>query len=631
MALANADTGRTLKASEDSRIGLVDYVKVLHHRFPSAAFRRKLERLDNYYHRSAKVKKGSKKDKGTQREVTDASRYEDLELEIVQPNADADFAHYVDTFLTSNPIFQVVSSADNMEAAQMMQTIIENEQKEFQWVKNLTRCFKDAAKYNIIAAEVSWVTRTETKVVTDLENTERNESGVETVEWQGNQIKHINPYNAFWDTSVLPADVAAEGLFAGYTEKMTHIALRKYIEELKTDKSSLINTSPELWTTVINKFNFYFEPNIMAPSETVEVDNPVTDWDAEFNAAVTPDKYVGSKNYYYVTRVYVRIIPEMMGLAVPEADKVQIFKLVIVNEEFLLQAEKITNSHNLLPMILGQPVEDEATNLSTRSPAERSISYQEHAHLLVKRHMAILDKEARGRKAFNSNRVKSEDINTVNGDGNIPINLRMNERIGDHIADLGGNFSGWNEINNSIAMIRDFAQESAGINKPQRGQFMRGNKTLGEYQDVMSNAGSNQFARAQLIEASFLSNIKTIVKTNILEFQPTVKLLSTNNRQEIEVDPVTLRETALEFKLADGLNPSTRLVRAGGLEYLLQVWGMLPQLGQEYNLAKAASKLIQQGYGVNLEEFKLTPEEQEQQRQRALQQEQQDGNTNQQG
>ena len=156
--------------------------------------------------------------------------------------------------------------------------------------------------------------------------------------------------------------------------------------------------------------------------------------------------------------------------------------------------------------------------------------------------------------------------------------------------------------------LLQMANVIAGQNPVRQGQFVKGNKTLHEFQSVMSNANGRDQLTSMLLESQVFTPLKEIIKINILQYQGGVSLFNRDLQQAITIDPVVLRKAVMDFKVSDGLTPSDKLINADTLQTAMQVIGSSPQIAAGYNLAPLFSYFIKT-QGGRIQEFEKSAEQ----------------------
>ena len=159
-----------------------------------------------------------------------------------------------------------------------------------------------------------------------------------------------------------------------------------------------------------------------------------------------------------------------------------------------------------------------------------------------------------------------------------------------------------------IQSYRAMANEISGLNPARQGQFVKGNKTLGEFDSVMGNANGRDQTLALTLEGNFFKPIKEIIRSNILQYQGGTTLYNRDADAMVTIDPVMLRKANLVMKISDGLEPSSKLINADTLGSAVQLFSQNQAVGAEYNLGDMTSYLFQSA-GLKLSTFKKTPQQ----------------------
>jgi len=159
-----------------------------------------------------------------------------------------------------------------------------------------------------------------------------------------------------------------------------------------------------------------------------------------------------------------------------------------------------------------------------------------------------------------------------------------------------------------MQQIQQFSFALTGQNQVKQGQFVKGNKTLHEYADVMSHSNGNDQKVALQYENQVFIPLKTILKTNIIQYQGGTSLLSPSRKQVVKIDPIALSKAVLDFQISDGLTPTDKIIGGEEFQTALQVLGSSPQLGAGYNLSPLFSYLMKTR-GADLKPFEKSPQQ----------------------
>lgn len=545
---------------------------------------------------------------------TNASRivttlYKELELPILQPNIDAAHAYLIGIFTSGHPMFGVVhetaedpaAQQENDQTAQSMEAIIAENSNNTGWKRHFNIWFKAALKYNIAAIEMDWKVQKSYNLETDTQVSLTQASVTEAYR-AGNEAKHWDMYNTFFDTDTAPSQIHKEGDYTGNVERISVVKLKALIENLQANAGVVMNVNDALWKSS-PMHNWYHVPTILS-------DNVLTskmDWSVFFSTGTAPINNSSTSKYEKVT-YFRRMIPNAFGISnVPDADKVQIWKFIEVNG-ILIYAERRSNAHNLFPVVFTQPHED-ALGLQTKGLGQILMPFQKLSSTLYKGRVASLARALSDRAIYDPSRISDKHINSVIPTAKIPVRPgAYGKPVGDAIQVLPFDDRNGAMLHQDIAFVEAKSEQAAHLNKSQKGQFQKGNRTLHEYADVQDNADSTQLAMAQLIEEQAMTPIKILIKTNILQYQSGTTLPIPNSNKTINIDPVELRKSISTFKLADGLMNKDKLL---GLQPTLEAFQMLvqsPEANQQYDLTRMLVSTLS-ARGAKISMFKRSPEE----------------------
>ena len=541
----------------------------------------------------------------------DSTRIQNLTIPVVKPLVEAAVTYQTSVFLSGLPIFGVVANPAYEDAALQMNTVIEDQSIRGRWVSEIMKFFRDGFKYNISALEIDWKREVTAALETDVSFGKQGKP-VEVI-WEGNKIKRLDMYNTFFDSRCHPVEIPYKGEFVGYSELYSRIALKAFVATLP-DKiiSNIIPAFESGLGSAVGGFSpggieSYYIPQLNPNSLIQKNPRATTDWMswAGMSGQVGNIQY---KNMYEVTTLYARILPSDFGMRVPSANTPQIWKFIFVNHQVLIYAERQTNAHGMLPVLFGQPAED-GLSYQTKSLSDDVTPMQDISTALAGSWLASRRRAISDRCLYDPSRVAAEHINSPNPSAKIPVRpSAYGKPLGESVFQFP-----FRDDQASIAMqemqqIQQFAYQITGQNQAKQGQFVKGNKTLHEYNDVMTHSNGNDQKTALLLEDQVFTPLKEILKLNILQYQGGVSLFSRERKQVVDIDPVALRKAVLNFKISDGLAPADKLMNTETTQVAMQVIGSSPQIGVGYNLAPMFSYLMKI-QGAEITEFEKSPEQ----------------------
>lgn len=525
----------------------------------------------------------------------DTTKFQNITVPIVLPQVEAAVTYQASVFLTGNPIFGVVSNPQFEDEALQMNTIMEDQAVRGGWSRELMMFFRDIFKYNLGAVEVSWDSVVTAALETDLSFDPKIGKPKELV-WEGNAIRRLDPYNLLFDTRCNPFDIPTKGEFAGYTTMMSRTALKEFINRLPDKLLDNVKAAFESGVGGANGGSaqapfLYYIPQINPDAVLNRNIRASTDWMAWAGAAGVDSK-IAYKNVYEVTTLYGRIIPSDFGLRVPSPNTPQVWKFILVNGQVLIYAERQTNAHNLIPILFGQANED-GLGYQTKSLATNVQPFQEVGSALVNSAIAARRRAISDRGIYDPSRIREADINNPNPAAKIPVRpAAYGKNIQEAYYPIPFRDEQSATAFQELAQISRFADMVTGQNQAQQGQFVKGNKTLHEYSDIMAHANGRNQTTSMMLEAQIFTPLKNILKLNILQYQGGTSLYSRSQEKTVNIDPVALRNAALEFKISDGLTPTDKLINADAFQTAMQVIGSSPAVSGSYNIGPMFSYLM---------------------------------------
>jgi hypothetical protein len=570
--------------------------------------RSQLKRIDLAYMREQDCTEEQAKAKLANRRG-DSTKFQNITVPVVMPQVESAVTYQQSVFLTGYPIFGAVSLPEYMDEAMMMDTIIGEQQVRGRWVSELMKTMRDGFKYNLGAVEVDWTREVSYALGTDV--TRGKEGTSNQVIWEGNKLKHLDMYNTFWDTRVPAGMVAEFGEFAGYIELMSRIRLKKFIASLpvKTNVTQAFeagSVAPVAYGS--DGTPGYYLPFLNPEALLDLTTQATTNWLAWAGLA-GENSNIRYKDMYQVTTLYGRILPSDFGMSgIPGQNTPQVWKFIIVNEQVVIYAEQMTNAHDLLPVLFYQPLDD-GLGYQTKSFAQNIVPIQDITTALANSSIASRRRAISDRMLFDPSRVSAGALNNDSPSAKIPVRpSAYQDDLSKAVYAFPFRDDQFQINSQEIQFYGGLANQISGLNPARQGQFVKGNKTRTEFQEIMGNANGRDQAVALSTEGTFWTPLKEIVKINILQYQGGVSLFNREIQESVVVDPVSLRKANLVFKVSDGLMPSEKLIDGESLAMAMQTIAAVPQLAQAYNLAPMFSYLMK-ARGAKLQPFEKSPEQ----------------------
>jgi len=544
----------------------------------------------------------------------DSDKIQNITIPVIKPQVRAATAYQAAVFLTDYPLFGVVADPVYIDMAKQMQAVIEENSIRGSWVRELLLFFIDGFKYNISAVECCWSKIVTASLETDPTFQGGQQGKPKNVIWQGNVIKRWDPYNTYFDARVEPYLIPTHGEFVGHTELMSRTALKQFISTLEVKLIENIKEafeSPSL-LNIGDSGTFgasYYIPRVN-PKALLDVDSIESfDWMSWVGArASTAEAKINYRGLYEVSTEYIRVIPSDFALNVPAKNTPQVWKLIIVNHSVVIYAERQTNAHEKIPVLFGSPSED-GLSYQSKSLAVDGMPFQQVASALMNGVLAGRRRAVTDRVLYDPSRVSEAQINSPNPSAKIPVRpSAYGKPVGESVYQFPFRDDQAGLNLQEIQAVVGFGNTLLGQNSARQGQFVKGNKTDGQWESTMNNATSQDQMTALLYEAQVFTPLKEIIKLNILQYQGPGTIYSQSERQNLEIDPVALRKAVLNFKITDGLLPTDKVISGDALKIALQTIGSSPTLAQGYNIAAAFSYILKTE-NVDLSPFEKSPQQ----------------------
>lgn len=593
--------------SKDSEKAFIDYANSCLKRFDFATRRARMTNIDKAIQLESDFRRNLKS-KQNQR----LDYYDDIEISVIIPQVDSVHGFLVDLYLTQQPIFDPVTSESvNTKVTEQIRAINFQHSQHFKWAQNLALAFRDAAKYNMCSVEVEWSVDETTEIVLDPTANSIENRTLKASTIQGNNIKRCDLYNTFYDTTVQPSKVHSDGEYIGTIERLTAVALSRKIRNLRASSRIVMNVKAAFSQvcSVGSENLYYYEPEITPKTPKSrggynELFDGVNGYNAKKSDQVAPT------NMYEVVTLYVRIIPAVFGVKIPDADKVQIWKLTIVGWKVLVCAELVTNAHNYFNQLVCQ-IKEEGLKEQNKSVAELVIPIQNLTTKMYDFRVSSMRASLGGRLTYMQGSVDLKDLR--NQDPTAPLAVKPNAVGENDIRRLVGNIPHTDNagaiIGQEINNLKQHASEINRLNRPQLGQFQKGNKTLGEFREVMNNANAELRVMGILVENQLMGPIKEIIKTNIRQYQSADELMSITGTP-VQIDPNLLVSALIEFKLADGLTTRDDYVDPQLLREFYAQLQADPQLAARFDKA-GILVYIMENAGAKIRQFLIPAQPQQ--------------------
>ena len=554
--------------------------------------------IDQAYYRESEAYKMTQGGKSAQ-EMLAKGKLKPVEEPVIQPLTEVAASFYTATFLSGYPIFAGVGPKEYEAQTNMLTAKIENDQVTFGWVSQLQKTIKSGLKYNVGAALIDWAKLQTYEVIQD--DSIQNKTKREDTLYEGNQIRHLDIYNSWWDPRHAPCEVHEKGEFTCYVEKKNKPEFKAYVNSLG---KAVIQRNLKAATENQQANLEYIEPEIRGKQKTNS-----ESWASFFNAPQPDGAKFKYQHSYECVHYYARIIPDEFGMDVPGKNTPQIWHFVLINNQTLLYAERMSNAHNFLPILFMQP-KDDGLGTEVSSFAEMLMPAQANISSLRNARLAALRRSIADRAIFNPTMIDPKHLQSDNPAHKIPVrNALPGSNLNAAYMPIPFRDDTFATINQEIQGATMAAESSVGINKAQQGNFVKGNKTLEEFNTIMDNSAARLQSDAIAMEDQFFRPLKLIIKLNILQFGQNETLYQRESNQEVEVNPEEIRKATVDIGLSDGLISVAKMMNTQAWNMAFQFLSSNPNLSADYKSGELFAYLMQLMGVRNLKDFAYTAEE----------------------
>jgi hypothetical protein len=544
----------------------------------------------------------------------------DITVPIVMPQIESAVAYQAGVYLTSFPIFGAFSSPDKESIALQFETVFSQHSIQYGWARELIKVFRNGFKYNWGPAFVNWKKTNISKITTSTAISSAGTAALKSETVGGNCIESWDPYNTFMDLSIDPAKHHLEGEAVGNNKIMNRMTFKRFVNSLDPTKTTSLKEAFESgWMGLNGNGNSatdYYVPLINPYLQQGRISSYGMNWlqwaGLTASAARSDGRQqIDYKAYYLVTTFVCRALPSDFGR---QGNEPTIYLAYIVNWQWVIYVEEITSPFDYLPVFIMQPNED-GLGYQTQSMLDNALPFQDMSSALWNISLESKRRLVFDRLIYNERFINKADIDPASAVARIPLRNASQfkgEDIGKAVYQIP-----YREDNSASnlqmsEMISQMADVASGQNKVDRGSFQKGNKTKTEFETTMQNSSARQQLSSMTIEHQFMTPVKETLKANMLMYQQPSTMLNRGTKEEVAIDPVALRNAMLEFTITDGLLPTDKILSSELMTVFMQTAQAMPVLMTEYDVLGMFSYWIKLKGGNWLDDFKRSPEQQQQ-------------------
>ena len=310
-------------------------------------------------------------------------------LPLAQAQLDECVTYLMSVYAPEMDFFEAVAPADKQSLAQAMVAEINRHSQKGQYYRHLAKGCFNMVKYNFGGWTIYWEKERGIVFGGQPGGVAEKKDGIV---WEGNAIDSVDVYNFFYDTNVHPVDLAKQGEFFAQVHRKTPFRIRKdaqdgklfgierYIEEVFGDATTQAGT-PEANA-------FYIQPPSVRDDKSLTPEGTIN-WVSLFSGTAVQESSPGVELLTYVGW----ITPSRFKLS--NSNALELWRIVVANSKCITAAFRVDDTHGMLPIALGAPLEDDLKN-EQRTYAEQLIPLQHFASFLLNSHQEAVRKAIYG-------------------------------------------------------------------------------------------------------------------------------------------------------------------------------------------------------------------------------------------
>lgn len=507
--------------------------------------------------------------------------------------------YLVHTFCGNSPMFQVsTSKSEFVDAAQMMEQVLQYNCEHTRMIKNLFQFLNDACMYGVGIMRNQW--KVEKKLRTTwIETSSLNFGGVslgpkkwvknrkKSTVFEGNEVCSIDPFMFFPDPRVPMCDVNTRGEFVFWKDFLGKHDILAMQNEGIFKYANKAPAMPADWMTSIGS-NMSARGVLASGNSQAGVDNI----------------FAGRSDVYETTQGTCTIIPAELGLG--EEDYPVKYLFTWLNKKQIVQAEPFDADHDKHPVIVTEPY-SMGYGFGQPGIVDYMAPLQDVMSWLINSHMDNVKTMLNNMWLVDPSRVETQDLKqqgpgklirlkraAYGTDVNAAVRqLQISDATSGHLRDF--------------ELIMRMADMLASVNDNLKGlQDSGGRKTATEVR-TSSEAGSSRLASlATKISSQALVDLTEQMSMNHQQYLSDefyIDIVGKDGmKQGIRVEPQMLVGD-FNFPVHDGTLPMDKVAMLDVWKQIFQAVAADPSMRQQFNVSGIFSYLAKLGGAKNIDQF----------------------------
>ena len=502
-----------------------------------------------------------------------------VSLPLTWVHIDDMMTYYAQTFAPNRGMFYHTAAPGEAEGASQLVALMNNHAIYGSYYRHLLRAIFNILKYNSGGLVNNWATDYGPKLEMALDGT--MSVGSQPI-FRGNKIQSVDMYNFFYDPSVDPTCLYKDGEWFATVEMKSHYWLKsKCLEGTYFNCEELLDGE---WQSFSAKY--YKSPPVESRIQRDESASSGVNW---YNWMSGSEASLVN-NAFELTTVYIRINPNDFGLVPGNAqeraqrNRYEIWRVVIANDEKLIQVQHMPNIHGYLPAFFGV-LNDDGMGPAAKSSAEILNPLQQFASFLLNAHVLANRKNIFGTTFYDPSRIDYSKVAPGEVAARVPTkpqgygqDIRTMILHDNNTLDTKqtlGDFQGIIDVINQFFPTQALPSQIAGIDRAVTDQVAA----------VQQGTNRRQQKGARLLDDTMMRPLRFALYYNIIQFlQDGEEVADYFTGQSERIDLTTLRGTSLVHLIGQGLKALDRQQVATSMREIIFALIQAPQAGERVDI-----------------------------------------------
>ncbi len=479
----------------------------------------------------------------------------DMSLPLTLVQIDEAVTYTMSVVAPDGGMYNAVTDPERQDTAQGLARYMNEQAAEFKHYISVARACRDMYAYNLGGLLVEW------KDIEGNSISNNQAGGVNInreIQFSGNDLIPIDPYNFIWDITTDPVKLHTEGEFFATIEPRTKFKIARMVAKGEIYNATRFLQKDKEPSAEVNYYEL--RPDIQAEGSAGDRgNNPRMSWQDILSQGQW--KEVGDQ--WEQINYYGWIKPSDFGLS--ESEQFEIWRVILLTDKFIVKAEPLTNAHEKLPVVIGMPWDD-GFGLKTRSFADLLLSLNRFASFQLNIHQRASRKALYGVTFYDADRMPlTEGADMVAA--KIPV-----RRLGKD-GDLRKFVEQFTDVPDTSNTLQDVSAMEDIMQKVLPTDILSNITNLERatlYQAAATVQGSNRRAHkiTKTIDDQALSASRSMMLLNVLQFGENIEVMDEEGNIS-EVDVESIRDKKIRFGISEGLKGIDRLIVTEGYKEII--------------------------------------------------------------